>query len=84
MAENMTENEQKKYALYTKVAWAIYILVAILVIVVLVTTVAEDNEEKLFYSLMTAAVSYVFRPTDKFVRKHITRLINPTEEIDGK
>jgi len=84
MVEKMTENENKKYDQYLKVAWAIYTLLALLVIVVLVFAVAEDNEEKLFYSLMAAAVSYVFRPTEKFFRKLIARIMSPTEKIDDK
>jgi uncharacterized Tic20 family protein len=84
MVENMPENENKKDALNIKVAWAIYALMTILVIVVLVFIVAEDNEEKLFFSLMTAAASYVFRPTDRFMKKQIARFMGPAEKIDGK
>jgi uncharacterized integral membrane protein len=84
MVENMTENENKKYAFYSKVVWAIYTLIAILVILVLVFIVAEDNEEKLFFSLMTAAAFYVLRPTDRFFRKQVTRLMAFAEERDGK
>ncbi|MEE8057616.1 MAG: hypothetical protein V3T17_07255 [Pseudomonadales bacterium] len=80
----MTENEENKYALYSKIAWAIYTLMVIVLIVVLATIVAQDNEEKLFYSLMAAAASYVFRPTDKFVRKLISRLTNLPEESGDK
>jgi len=76
----MTENENKKDDQYLKVAWAVYSLLALLVILVLVFAVAEDNEEKLFYSLMTAAVAYVFRPTEKFFRALIARLTGPTEK----
>ena len=84
MVENMTEDENKKDALNIKVAWAIYALITILVIVALVFIVAEDNEEKLFFSLMTAAASYVFRPTDRFMKKQITRFMGPAGEMDGK
>ena len=84
MVEKMTKNENKKDALNIKVAWAIYVLMIILVIVVLVFIVAEDNEEMLFFSLMTAAASYVFRPTDRFMKKQITRFMGPAEEMDDK
>lgn len=79
----MTENEQAKFALYNKVAWAIYTLATIIMIVILVTMVATDNEEKVFYSLMTAAVAYVFRPTEKFFRSRILRIMKlPEDAID--
>ena len=84
MVENMTENENKKYAFYSKVVWAIYTLIATLVILVLVFIVAEDNEEKLFFSLMTAAAFYVFRPSDRFFRKQVARLMGLAEERDSK
>lgn len=69
----MTDNQNQKYAYYTKVAWAIYTLITILLIVVLVFFVARDNEEMFFYGLMTAAASYVFRPSDKFFSKYILK-----------
>jgi len=67
----MTDNPDQKYVYYTKVAWAIYALMTIVLIVLLVLFVAKDNEEMFFYSLMTAAASYVFRPTDRFISKQI-------------
>jgi len=84
MVENMTENENKKDTSNMKVAWAIYVLITILVILVLVFLVAEDNEEKLFFSLMTAAAAYVFRPTERYMKKQIARFMGPAEESDGK
>ena len=82
--ENMTENENKKDTSNMKVAWAIYVLITILVILVLVFLVAEDNEEKLFFSLMTAAAAYVFRPTEQYMKKKIARFTGPAEEKDDK
>ena len=67
-----------------KMAWVIYALLTILVIIALVFIVAEDNEEKLFFSLMTAAAAYVFRPTDRFMKKQIKRFMGPADETDGK
>lgn len=78
----MTDNNQK-YAYYTKVAWAIYALITILIIAVLVLFIARDNEEMIFYGLMTAAASYVFRPSDKTFGKYIlkfTGVSKTTEE----
>ena len=69
----MTDDQSTKYASYRKIAWVLYTVAAIVVIAILVLVVAEDNEEKLFYSLMTAAACYVFRPTEKFVAKYIAR-----------
>ena len=84
MVGNMTENENMKDTSNMKVAWAIYALITILVILVLVFLVAEDNEEMLFFSLMTAAAAYVFRPTDRYMKKQIARFMGPAEEEDGK
>jgi hypothetical protein len=77
----MTNNE---YALCSKKVWAIYALITVAIMIVLATFVAQDNEEGLFYSLMTAAASYVFRPTDKTISKYVLRLfgVSPPEESD--
>ena len=80
----MTENENKKDTSNMKKAWAIYVLITILVILVLVFLVAQDNEEKLFFSLMTAAAAYVFRPTEQYMKKKIARFTGPAEEKDDK
>lgn len=84
MVKKMTENANDKYALYSKSAWAIYILITILAILILVFLVAEDNEERFFYTLMPAAAAYVFRPTEKFMKKQITRVMGPVEGTDNK
>lgn len=77
----MTNN---KYSLCSKKVWAIYALITVAIMIVLATFVAQDNEERLFYSLMTAAASYVFRPTDKTISKYVLRLfgVSPPEESD--
>ena len=77
----MTDN---KYTLCSKKVWAIYALITVAIMIVLATFVAQDNEERLFYSLMTAAASYVFRPTDKVISKYVLRLfgVSPPEESD--
>jgi len=84
MVEKMTENETKNDASSLKVGWAVYIALTILVILVLVFLVARDNEEKLFYSLMAAAAAYVFRPTDEYLRKKVTRLMGSAGEKDDQ
>ncbi len=77
----MTNNN---YALCSKKVWAIYVLITVAIMIVLATFVAQDNEERLFFSLMTAAASYVFRPTDKVINKYVLRLfgVSPPEESD--
>ena len=80
----MENSTDKEYASYRKKVWAIYALVVVAVIILLVTFVAQDNEERLFYSLMTAAASYVFRPTDRSIGKAVLRLfgVSPPVESD--
>lgn len=67
----MADNQDQKYVFYTKVAWAVYTLIAIVLMAVLVLLVAQDNEEKFFYGFMTPAAFYVFRPTESFINKLI-------------
>jgi hypothetical protein len=61
----MTDNTHEKYAYYTKIAWIIYAAITLIIIAVLVLFVAQDNEERFFYSIMPAAAAYVFRPMNK-------------------
>jgi len=79
----MTDKQDQKYIFYTKVAWAIYTLIAIVLMAVLVLFVAQDNEEMFFYGFMTPAAFYVFRPMNKPFSKLIfkfTGVSHPTEE----
>ena len=78
----MTDNQQEQYLHYTKVAWRIYAAAVILLAVILVLFVASDNEEKIFFGLMTIAGAYVFRPTDRFFERKIlkyTGMAKPAE-----
>lgn len=70
----MTDKKENEYASCSKKVWAIYVVVVIFLIIFLVAVVARDNEERLFYSLMTAAAAYVFRPTDRLIGKAVMRL----------
>ena len=70
----MTKSEDTNYAKYCKKVWGIYALLVVVLIVVLVTLVAQDNEERIFYALMTAAAAYVFRPTDRVINKYVSKL----------
>ena len=79
----MTDYQNDKYSFYTKVAWAIYILITITIIAVLVLFVAQDKEEMFFYGLMPAAAAYVLRPMNKPFSKLIfkfTGVSQPAEE----
>lgn len=78
----MTNNTDNEYALCRKKVWGIYALIVVAIIIVLVALVASDNEERLFFSLMTVAASYVFRPTDRVINKYVLRLfgVSPPEK----
>jgi hypothetical protein len=79
----MTDDQDQKYAYYTKVAWVIYALISIVLMAVLVLFVAEDNEEMFFFGLMTPAAFYVFRPTERYFSKLIfkfTGVSKPAEK----
>ncbi|MGB5397538.1 MAG: hypothetical protein WBN96_10345 [Gammaproteobacteria bacterium] len=80
----MTDNQNDKYIAYTKMAWAIYILITIAIIVVLVLFVAEDTEEMFFYGLMPAAAAYVLRPMDKPFSKLIFKFTGVSHPEDEK
>ena len=75
MAYEMTEEENKKYASYSKLAWAVYTLLCVAVIAFLVLVQAADNEERLFFALMGSAALYVFRPSEKFMDKRVKGLM---------
>ena len=69
----MTDNQEQKYVKYTNVAWAIYSLIAIVLMAVLVLFVAKDNEEMFFYGIMTPAAFYVLRPTNRYMSRLILK-----------
>ena len=79
----MIENKHDKYNYYLKRAWIIYTLITITIMVVLVLFVAQDNEERLFYTLAPSIGAYVFRPLNKPFSKLIfkfTGVSHPAEE----
>ncbi len=79
----MTTNLNQKYDHYIKKAWIIYTLAAIILAAVLVLFVAQDNEERFFYGLMTLAAAYVLRPGERLMDKQIlkyTGVSRPTKE----
>ena len=79
---NMMNNQDSKYQSYIKRAWAIYALMTIALIVILVFLVAQDNEERFFFTIMPAAAAYVFRPTNRYIGKLVFRFtgVSPPSE----
>jgi len=69
----MTNNQNQQHDYYTKVAWIIYTVAVIVIAVVLVLFVAQDDEERFFYGLMTIAAAYVLRPSERLMNKQILR-----------
>ena len=82
VANNMTNDQHSKFQAYKKRAWVIYALLTIALIVVLVLFVAEDNEERFFFSIMPAAAAYVLRPTDRYMGELIFKFtgVSPPSE----
>ncbi len=78
----MTDDKNQKFIYYTKVAWAIYYLLALVLACVLVLFVAQDNEERFFYGFMTVASAYVFRPTEKVISKLIFKFTGVSEATE--
>ncbi len=81
---NMTNNQTIKYQSYVKRAWAIYALITIAVIVILVLFVAQDNEERFFFTIMPAAAAYVFRPTDRYLGKLIFKFTGVSQPQENE
>jgi hypothetical protein len=78
----MTANDNQKYTRYSKMAWAIYYLLALVIASVLVLFVAQDNEERFFYGLMTLASAYVFRPEEKVFSKLILKFTGVAQNTE--
>ena len=78
----MTVNQNQKYDYYTKIAWTIYTLATIVLAAVLVLFVAQDNEERFFYGLMTVAAAYVLRPGEKFMDRQVLKYTGVSKIIE--
>jgi len=80
----MTNSTENEFAVCSKKVWRIYALITVAIMIILVTLVAQDNEERAFYSMMVAAASYVFRPTDRVINKYVLKLfgVSPPQETD--
>ena len=81
---NMTDNQDIKFQSYLKRAWAIYALITIALIVILVLFVAQDNEERFFFTIMPAAAAYVFRPTNRYLIKLVFRFTGVSQSSDSE
>jgi hypothetical protein len=81
---NMTNNQDSKYQSYIKRAWLIYSLITIALIVILVLFVAQDNEERFFFTIMPAAAAYVFRPTNRYIGKLIFKFTGVPQPSENK
>jgi MFS-type transporter involved in bile tolerance (Atg22 family) len=81
---NMTNNQGSKFQSYIKRAWAIYVLITIALIVILVLFVAQDNEERFFFTIMPAAAAYVFRPTNRYLSKLIFKFTGVSQPPENK
>jgi hypothetical protein len=81
---NMTDNQDIKFQSYLKRAWAIYALITIALIVILVLFVAQDNEERFFFTIMPAAAAYVFRPTNGYLSKLVFRFTGVSQSSDSE
>ena len=81
---NMTNDQDSKFQSYIKRAWAIYALITIALIVVLVLFVAQDNEERFFFTIMPAAASYVFRPTNRYLGNLISKFTGVSQPSENE
>ena len=81
---SMTNNQDSKYQSYVKRAWAIYALITIVLIAVLVLFVAQDNEERFFFTIMPAAAAYVFRPTNRYLDKLIFKFTGVSQPSENE
>jgi hypothetical protein len=76
----MANNLDNKFTHYTKVAWRIYALIAILIMAVLVLFIARDTEEMFFYGLLTPAAFYVFRPTNRYIGRLVYKYTGVSQD----
>jgi len=81
---NMTNNQDSKYQSYIKRAWAFYALITIALIGILVLFVAQDNEERFFFTIMPAAAAYVFRPTNRYLGKLIFKFTGVSQSSENE
>lgn len=76
--------QNDRYEAYLKMAWVLYAAITIVLIVVLVLFVAQDTEERFFYSLMPAAAAYVFRPTERYLSRLIFKFTGVSRATENE
>jgi amino acid permease len=81
---DMTNDQDIKFQSYIKRAWAIYALITIVLIVMLVLFIAQDNEERFFFTIMPAAAAYVFRPTNRYLGKLIFKFTGVSQPSENE
>ena len=80
----MANNQDSKLQAYIKRAWAIYALITIALIVILVLFVAQDTEERFFFTIMPAAAAYVFRPTNRYLGQLIFKFTGVSQPSENE
>lgn len=80
----MSNTQHEEYQSRLRMAWVIYALITLALIVVLVLFVAQDNEERFFFSIMPAAAAYVFRPTERYMSKLIFKFTGVSKPTEGE
>ena len=78
----MSDQQNKDYARYSKKAWIIYALLAVVFAALLVLFVASDNEERFFFGLMPLAAAYVLRPSEKVMAKYVLKFTGVSKPTD--
>jgi hypothetical protein len=81
---NNQDSQDIKFRSYIKRAWAIYALITVAFIVILVLFVAQDNEERFFFTIMPAAAAYVFRPTDRYLGKLVFKFTGVSQPAENE
>jgi len=81
---NNQDSQDIKFRSYIKRAWAIYALITVALIVILVLFVAQDNEERFFFTIMPAAAAYVFRPTDRYLGKLVFKFTGVSQPAENE
>ena len=84
LMNDMTNDQDIKFQSYIKRAWAIYALITIVLIVMLVLFIAQDNEERFFFTIMPAAAAYVFRPTNRYLGKLIFKFTGVSQPSENE
>jgi len=50
----------------------------------LVLFIAQDNEERFFFTIMPAAAAYVFRPTNRYLGKLIFKFTGVSQPSENE